>query len=53
MATDPWAGARLSAGAVDAQSFTDDDLIATDLVYHHVLGETSSVEYNPRHRWYR
>src|SRR5215467_4236393 len=36
----------------DAQSFTDDDLIATDLVYPHVRGETSSVEYNPRHRWY-
>lgn len=36
----------------DAQSFTDDDLIATDLVYPHVRGETSSVAYNPRHRWY-
>src|SRR5215471_7009785 len=36
----------------DAQSFTDDDLIATDFVYAHLRGETSSVEYNPRHRWY-
>ena len=36
----------------DAQSFTDDDLIATDLVYPHVRGETSSVEYKPGHRWY-
>jgi hypothetical protein len=36
----------------DAQSFTDDDLIATDLVYSHLRGETSSVAYNPRHRWY-
>jgi hypothetical protein len=36
----------------DAQSFTDHDLIATDLVYPHVRGETSSVEYNLRHRWY-
>jgi hypothetical protein len=36
----------------DAQSFTDDDLIATDLVYNHVRGETSSVAYNPAHRWY-
>src|SRR5215472_18472132 len=36
----------------DAQSFTDDDLIASDLVYAHVRGETSRVEYNPAHRWY-
>ncbi len=36
----------------DARSFTDDDLIATDLVYPHVRGETSSVAYNPAHRWY-
>jgi hypothetical protein len=36
----------------DAQSFTDGDLIATDLVYPHVRGKTSSVEYNPGHRWY-
>ena len=36
----------------DARSFTDDDLIASDLVYPHVRGETSSVEYKPGHRWY-
>ena len=36
----------------DARSFTDEDLIASDLVYAHVRGETSRVEYNPRHRWY-
>ncbi len=36
----------------DARSFTDDDLIASDLVYSHVRGETSRVEYNPAHRWY-
>lgn len=36
----------------DAQSFTDADLIASDLVYPHVRGETSSVEYKPGHRWY-
>jgi len=36
----------------DARSFTDDDLIASDLVYAHVRGETSRVEYNQRHRWY-
>src|SRR5690349_23069265 len=36
----------------DARSFTDEDLTASDLVYAHVRGETSRVEYNPRHRWY-
>jgi hypothetical protein len=36
----------------DARTFTDDDLIASDLVYHHVRGETSSVEFKPGHRWY-
>ncbi|HEX2888319.1 CmcJ/NvfI family oxidoreductase [Vineibacter terrae] len=36
----------------DARSFTDDDLIASDLVYPHVRGETSSVAYRPEHRWY-
>ena len=36
----------------DARSFTDADLIASDLVYPHVRGETSSVAFNPRHRWY-
>jgi hypothetical protein len=28
------------------------DLIASDLVYPHVRGETSSVEFKPEHRWY-
>lgn len=36
----------------DAQTFKDDDLIASDLVYAHVRGETSRVEYSPTHRWY-
>lgn len=36
----------------DAQTFSDDDLIATDLVYPHLRGETSSVEFKPSHRWY-
>jgi hypothetical protein len=36
----------------DARSFTDDDLIATDLVYPHVRGETSSVAYRDGHRWH-
>ena len=30
----------------------DDDLIASDLVYANVRGETSRVAYNPTHRWY-
>lgn len=36
----------------DARTFTDDDLIHSDLVYAHVCGETSRVEYKPTHRWY-
>jgi hypothetical protein len=36
----------------DARTFSNDDLIASDLVYPHVRGETSSVEYKPGHRWY-
>jgi hypothetical protein len=36
----------------DAQTFTDDDLIPSDLVYAHVRGETSRVGYNSAHRWY-
>jgi hypothetical protein len=36
----------------DARSFSDGDLIASDLVYAHVRGETSRVEYKPTHRWY-
>jgi hypothetical protein len=36
----------------DARSFTDKDLIASDLVYAHVRGETSRVEFKPEHRWF-
>jgi hypothetical protein len=36
----------------DARSFTGADLIASDLVYPHVRGETSAVEFKPEHRWY-
>jgi hypothetical protein len=35
----------------DATSFTEDDLIMTDLVYKDRLGEIASVRYNPQHRW--
>jgi hypothetical protein len=36
----------------DARTFTDGDLIASDLVYAHVRGETSRVGFNSAHRWY-
>jgi hypothetical protein len=35
----------------DATSFTDADLIPTDLVYADRVGETASVQFNPSHRW--
>ena len=35
----------------DAASFTDADLIPTDLVYSDRVGETASVQFNPSHRW--
>ncbi len=35
----------------DAPSFTDADLIMTDLVYTDRLGEIASVRHNPAHRW--
>ena len=54
VAADPRASARCAAGAVRrARVFTDDDLIASDLVYAHVRGKTvRRVAYNPAHRWY-
>jgi len=36
----------------DARTFSDDDLISSDLVYAHVRGETSRVEFKSTHRWY-
>ena len=35
----------------DAASFTDDDLIMTDLVYEDRTGEIASVRHSPNHRW--
>jgi hypothetical protein len=35
----------------DATSFTDDDLIPTDLVYSDRVGETASVRFSPSHHW--
>lgn len=35
----------------DATSFTDDDLILTDLIYEDRVGEIASVRHSPKHRW--
>lgn len=36
----------------DARSVSSDDLVPSDLVYPHRVGETYSVKYNPAHRWF-
>ncbi|MBN9516092.1 MAG: methyltransferase [Alphaproteobacteria bacterium] len=36
----------------DATTIHSDDLVPSDLVYPHRIGETYSVKYNPTHRWY-
>jgi hypothetical protein len=36
----------------DALSVKAEQLIASDLVYQHRVGETYSVTYDTRHRWY-
>lgn len=36
----------------DTQSIAPTDLIATDLVYRHRVGETYAIAYNPEHRWF-
>jgi len=36
----------------DARTIASEDLIATDLIYPNLVGETYSVSYNPAHRWY-
>lgn len=36
----------------DATTISLDDLVPSDLVYPHRVGETYSVKYNPSHRWY-
>jgi hypothetical protein len=35
----------------DAASFTEDDLIMTDLIYEDRVGEIASVRHSPKHRW--
>ena len=36
----------------DATTIALDDLVPSDLVYPHRVGETYSVRFNPAHRWY-
>jgi hypothetical protein len=39
-------------GVCDATSVGADQLVPSDLVYPHRVGETYSVTYNPAHRWF-
>jgi hypothetical protein len=36
----------------DARSVRPEELVASDLVYQHRVGETYSVKYNPDHQWF-
>jgi hypothetical protein len=36
----------------DAESVAPGDLVASDLVYQHRVGETYGVTFNPSHRWF-
>jgi hypothetical protein len=36
----------------DSRTVFAEDLIPSDLVYRHRVGETYSVKYNPAHRWF-
>ncbi len=36
----------------DAQSIAPQDVVASDLVYPHRVGETYAFTYNPNHHWY-
>jgi hypothetical protein len=36
----------------DARTVKPDDLVGSDLVYPHRVGETYSVKYSPDHRWF-
>jgi hypothetical protein len=36
----------------DATSINADDLVPSDLVYTHRVGETYAVKFNPSHRWF-
>lgn len=36
----------------DARTVRFDELVGSDLVYQHRVGETYAVKFNPQHRWY-
>ena len=36
----------------NAQTISPDDLVASDLIYPHRVGETYAVKYNPAHQWF-
>lgn len=36
----------------DARTVSPEDLVASDLIYRDRVGETYSVRFNPKHRWY-
>jgi hypothetical protein len=36
----------------DASTVSSDDLVPSDLIYPHRVGETYQVSYNPTHRWF-
>ena len=38
--------------SADARTVKPDDLVASDLVYPHRIGETYSVKYDPDHQWF-
>jgi hypothetical protein len=44
--------ARVPLAVCDARSLSLTDLVPSDLVYPDWTGETYSVTFNPRHRWY-
>jgi len=43
---------RAPLAVCDARSIESSDLISSDLVYPDWVGETYSIAFNPRHRWY-
>jgi len=43
---------KMPLAVCDARSIEFNDLLPSDLVYRDWVGETYSVAFNPRHRWY-
>jgi hypothetical protein len=36
----------------DARTVDPDNLVASDLIYRHRVGDTYAVKYNPAHQWF-